>query len=1241
MAIKFSIPNYPSFTSTAAHKGSIIFVPDIKHLIHFANGDLSPVINGVVGFSDIMNKNSIARNLSKCESIEEFEVFKRASKAILEKPDLEYLKGNKFKIKFKDISLDPSNDYSGMKALEKSVIESLFETQKPYMDIVKGMAESMIKIEDIIAVVLAVSGESLKPKGNPRALGYSKNKSLLNKSLKQMRRLRNFSKENLYINEPIDEEEDERVSNPTTEEIITTEYSTGEFIKGVEYDYTYNYIKEKRLISIPEEEEDPEEEDNFPKVVVFGIYDALGRPVPEENVPTWLKESGKYYGQFDRLTNTKYKWVKKAFGKVIAEEISYDKPNKPGRWEIVKYTNGLDSKGYKKNDPVVIFSTDKTNDYDIFKGFYNHKIERGLKNITGFTESEKRIIHSEILNTVSNISEDKPSPMQTVMESLSNGGFLIGYNGRFIPLQRSSFKPKDISYMGEQMWIEPESDYDMKVIKIDSDNKVKYFDNELNREVVTEVLFFDQRTIEIYVEDILDTVNQYVTPKIDVSKNPTEPKIRKAKFDITFYKNGVVWTSYKSTDKAILFNPSVGDNWSLVISKIGKKKVSIERKLIGNYFPNDNERVSLIWERNNSDITPIYGGIGSNDSVYSVKTLRVNNVSGKVIIKDPLSAKNSLNSKSIDPALIQNKHLQISERYSKGEYGEDVNTIQQLYRHPMYAGDDQSYYLVEGILEEDIDPLNIDINGGGSGKGYYKIKHIVKAVPKFISLIIHLSTKLFPPINKLIQTLSNPNMLPNFVTTIIMDKVGDKGGKENIKFEVFSKKFFKEVNKVKASIQKEIGDSTLTLEDKMSKIDKYINKSKIKNYFYVDNDLNLKCLIDGESSIKLFGMIFGIKVKDLIPSLKIYKNTNEYSGTNLPTSSSLGLPGKPISINTLNTQDLEALKKDSVLSKDISKRINLTTIKSLDVKYSTGDFIEGVNYEYVYVNEFTANTINNAEALIDSGNIEAGVAMYMISIKEDPTNKILQDKIELAKKRLGKDFIFELGLLQPLLDLLLGMVTSPIKIIKKLIDYILDFFKSLSDPFSLPDVIPDFVSFKWVMDIFSPMGILSALGLSIDMSKLKEIIASGTGVFDLSKIAGLNFLPPMPSYDAEQFKDLNLPAILQRIKSLFQMIETIFNMFVDLIWAIMGLSPLLKNKPYLNVSSSINEDITEDEKERIINLILGVESNDFIKTDGTTPSYNFVYDIQLPDGRFVKDLNRVELDKWIEDNDDFDFKLNF
>ena len=189
MAIAFSIPIIPSFTKTEPDKavpvklwdGSItqhiLFVPDIKVLVKFAGGE--------VGIADAIQKSMIMKNFGKMNDLSQLETFTKAAGANLSKPLESYVKKNpidgttKIEVDPNDLSLTKSSgNLGGLKAMEKAMILSIFETQKPYMEIFKLVVENLVKIEDIIARVLAVSGSSMKPSMNPKALGYKGNSEL-------------------------------------------------------------------------------------------------------------------------------------------------------------------------------------------------------------------------------------------------------------------------------------------------------------------------------------------------------------------------------------------------------------------------------------------------------------------------------------------------------------------------------------------------------------------------------------------------------------------------------------------------------------------------------------------------------------------------------------------------------------------------------------------------------------------------------------------------------------------------------------------------------------------------------------------------------------------------------------------------------------------------------------------------------------------------------------------------------
>ena len=116
--------------------------------------------------------------------------------------------------------------------------------------------------------------------------------------------------------------------------------------------------------------------------------------------------------------------------------------------------------------------------------------------------------------------------------------------------------------------------------------------------------------------------------------------------------------------------------------------------------------------------------------------------------------------------------------------------------------------------------------------------------------------------------------------------------------------------------------------------------------------------------------------------------------------------------------------------------------------------------------------------------------LFCPSMTSRPVPDALKNKLDEIKKKM-----FDLNSnTQPLLKMILGIVTLPIKIVAGIIEWLMKFFKSLTNPVALPGKIIEFLSFKWIMEFFSPMGILKMAGVKFDpslptqwMSKVNQI----------------------------------------------------------------------------------------------------------------------------------------------------------
>lgn len=1057
----------------ALFDGKHVLIPDIKELVKFANGDL--------GISDGMKTQTIIKQLSQFSSIEDLSVFKKSMGFELINSDESYLKNNKFKIKKSDIILDTSKDLSGLKAFEKSLIQSIFETQKPYTEVFTNTVGALVRIEDIIARVLSLGGHSLKPKYNPKALGYipeDKNTEI-KIALSKLKSLRSYRDEILGLTQSFSIKDNKTSTdkiddnnNYITYQILSTVYSTGDYDPTVNYTYEYidiisDDIKEDKLKTSLITIDDDEKEEDKPKVVVFGIFDKNGHPISESKIPKWLINSPKWYDQFDMVSKYKFIWTKKN---------NFDKKSfaSPGK----KWAQKLDPNG----SPIVIFSDN--DDIVYFKNYFNDVAKSIVDNIEGLSTSDK----NEIINEINNRIDYKLQ-----ISAIAGSGFLptLQLKGQQSPIQKTPFKPKKIEYKGNRIWIDPEDDYDMKIIKVVPTFNIKYRDKDNN-----------------IVEGSLDLSN----------------------------------------------------------------KKNLKKNQVGVFISKNKRRVI------------------------------------------------------IDISQIKNDQLSISEPYSKEYYGsstdENKQSIDEILRYATGQSDDAIYYIVEGILESKNDqafPIidnGIALQSGASGPRYYKKpRGPIRAIGAFIKLIINIFSKLIPSINKLLILLKSPGKF--IVEESILKKMGDNGGRENIKFEMFSKSFMDKFNKL----------STMKPENRK----KFVEKSQLENYVHVDDLNNYKFILDGSSLVKFLSFTFGISMINLNPKLTFrIDNLNKKM---IDDFLSLGIKERENPANSNINQKLDTSTNQIKTSNG-----DIFTIEEVSIQYSTGDFVQGVNYEYIYITEYIDNLIKEGDLLELSDDPESqnlAISKYELALSSDPNNKVIKDKLDKVKDKVKNST-------QPLFSFLLKLVTFPLDIIKSILDYIIKFFKSLSNPFSLPNNIKDFISFKWILDILNPQKILSILGIKFDIGLFNSWTRNLDSYtddhqFDLDSIMSMPFMPKMFKVNKEQLKELTKSPI-SLLCSLLCLIENIINSFIDFLWNLMGLEEIIK-APHIKLCKNINNDVSAEDAMSILNGdYVDVLSSDLV---GKEVSYDFAYDILLPDGRSVRDLNYEELERWINDNKDFQFEFDY
>jgi len=578
-----------------------------------------------------------------------------------------------------------------------------------------------------------------------------------------------------------------------------------------------------------------------------------------------------------------------------------------------------------------------------------------------------------------------------------------------------------------------------------------------------------------------------------------------------------------------------------------------------------------------------------------------------------------------------------------------------------------------------------------------------------IELTVELAIKLFPAINKLIALIKNP---ASFVTEIIKSKLEEH-------FIIFSPKVTEVIQKVSEETTKikSIKNKELK-EDKLEELKTYVKATEIGNYLYIDEKADFRFVIDGPGLIGFFGILFGIELNfskafsggiPIKPVFSAPDSTNfddflDKFGLNKPNStknnnSTWG--NKDPNVTDDNKTDLEDkvirnldLTKPDEVSKNkvVSSNGTQQYYEEVEITYSTGKFIKGVDYEYIYIDRQIESLIKEGDELVgDTAEVDfSGTASSPIDSLQLATEKYQQaydliDKDDKSKESLKKLLIDKIKALkgkinivsQPLVKLILGIVTLPLKIVFSIIKWLIDFFKQLVNPIKFPSLIAEFLSFKWIMQFFTPKGLLEIAGIKFKPEKIVEwciavnlpnplfgklpdmspyLVPDDFIIADLNEFLSVGFEAKLPIFTAKQYRDLCLrPFRLFFVFLCF--IEKIINSFIMLIWSIMGITAVIP-PPLIKLCKRIPENMNPKDLQDIVNGLfkdgeqsvvdpnLSVEELKNKAAGGGDPangdSYDFIYEVKLPDGTVKRQLDAEEVKKVMEANKNLDFDfLNF
>ena len=544
------------------------------------------------------------------------------------------------------------------------------------------------------------------------------------------------------------------------------------------------------------------------------------------------------------------------------------------------------------------------------------------------------------------------------------------------------------------------------------------------------------------------------------------------------------------------------------------------------------------------------------------------------------------------------------------------------------------YYIVRSKTDEE----SHSDNGGGLDlseflKYYlYKVpKNIIRASIKFVEFLIKIGVELVITAKDAISLLSSPH---NFILSVLLQKLGEN-------FDMFSEDVMRKFN--------ELSNITDKIELK-----KYIREDiDLKKYIHVDDLGNYRFIFDGVGTIPLMGFDFGIGLNNLIPNFIIDKNSSD----NPPCQDVP--PNRNVNSVDEYLDNFGKYNLTSGTSNDNTTLLdnnNNITWEIINVDYSTGNLIEGINYEYYYITQEIQQDINKGDEFLnellitEDTSSKQSLALnalkhYNKALSKEPNNRYIKKQIDEVKK--GSN-------IQPnmIIQMLMSIISTPIKIVVCIINYVIDFFTNLN-VVELPKKIVDFLSFNWILQFVSPTKIVELTGILFDPAKLTNWLRKLPNLnddykFDLSQIFSAPFIFKLPIVNKEQLIIILTQGgnkILKMMTSVFTLFEEVLNSIIQFIFDMFNIGVLFP-PPKLKLSQFSSESMTEEELEILLKQL--DQSFTYLE-QGNTEKYNqsveeitkpfYVYNIQLNDGTIISDLNSDEVDKFIAENSNI--KFNF
>lgn len=1299
-----SVPSAPSIPSATIP--SVPSAPSIPSVPNVPTGSIPPgtKIPDAPKVPDVPNIPN-PPNIPKVPNSTEMglKMFIKATE--LDIPDLDKYKVNgQIKIPASDIQLPPQYDYIGLKAMEKTIMTSIFETQKPYMDIAKVIISSMVKVEDIIARVMPLlstnplTSKSEKPIGKDgssngtKAIGYQ-NGLEIKKILAELEKLSKIGGA-LTVNKDGTTSKEKKPSNSSSDNpnpsdnvakgkewrIISTFYSTGDFDPTIEYLYTYNILPsdDEGVNNLtPEVVVEPDNPfDKYkPKKIILGLFNADGTPLnpngllktkigdnSEDKVDSKYKKADWVFGSPKwHFKPNEYIWP--SFGGSNGQPIylwegplgaTQESKTSPGNsWSIKKYKEGDENRLNKldaiEDDPIIVrFDASDTGEY--IKYFTEFTILQTNMS-KDLDQAEKNAIVVDILSKL-----DVQSHLQNVF--LYGSGNSSFYKAPDIPIGlKKSFKPyqiyvseaaKDPNLSGDGLiWVDPEADYEFKVIRVDVYPDVDYEKNATKNEFL--------KTPELFSDGFYGNGTKENPQQVEIIKRYSLTNL-----DVETYYiiEGIALGDNKKKDA----NASGDDDskWYKLPHAIGaiipfiKFLIDLAVKL----FPAIAKLLKLFANPMSFITDTITEKVGDAFAILSKEAFKKFEETKKIIDK-----KKDI----IDEGRTSDYSGQIKTNFNTSPLVGHVHVDQFSMSNP-----GKFKFLLDGVAM-----IPFEIFGKSLPFGIeLKMSNLIPEVPNVPKVDI-------PKVDiPKVPEIKTPTGVPTTVPTV------------------------PNVSVPKVAIPN-VGIPSITLPKVQSP---------------------LKLILGKPGKAK----------------------TKDCDGSNQT----------PPATGKSNNDYLNALNNPATDTNKNKSKVNDNFVTS--TWYSTGQFIKGVDYNYFYITQDTETLLlevddlikpsgsNSEDALPGGSNannpdntavpmedLQLAKEKLSDALSKDPTNPMLKLKLEEVNKKI----LDNATLTQPILKLVLGMVATPIKVVACIVQWILDFFKSLTNPMMLPDKIIEFISFKWIMKFFSPEGLLKTAGINFNPSIVQEWVSlasipnvnvpnvnipdanlskinipkvpsisvpsisvpsvsvpsvsvpstptipkvdipkvdipkvdipkvdlgfsinnSATDLLknikkhngkyalpdnfeiaDLKKFLDVSFMASLPTFDAKTIRENpKLPFMI--FDPVLCFIEKLINAFIDFIWSTLGIEAIIP-PPHIKLCKSktpkeVNK-LQNGEAPKVPSDLDATEVDSTMPYQDKKASDSFVYEVQLPDGKIVTLKNDEELQKYLDENKDLGFDLQF